>query len=149
MGLSVHSFEASAETASLLRRNVRENALSNVIVIERAVASRSGETVECYTVPGQLGTAHLTVTDLGRDGSMQRVQTIALDDYPVSRVDFIKLDVEGSEIAAIEGARKVIEQHRPILAVEYNPAPAAWFGNRPRRALVLTSLYGEIAMIED
>jgi FkbM family methyltransferase len=52
-----------------------------------------------------------------QDGS-ERVQVTKLDEcLPDERVDFIKLDVEGHEIPAMEGARQLIENHKPILAV--------------------------------
>ena len=146
--VTVHAFEASAESVRLLRRNISENLLTNVVVMQRAVAERTGETVELYTTAGQLGTAHLT-TGLGRTGDSQQVQTIALDDYPLFRVDLMKIDIQGSDIAAIKGARNLIEKHRPILIVEHNPAPAAWFAGVSERALydTLTSLYDNIAII--
>ena len=39
-----------------------------------------------------------------------------------SRCDFIKLDVEGAEFAALRGAEATIARHRPTLLVEINPA---------------------------
>lgn len=145
---SVHAFEASAQAAALLRKNVTDNGLANVTVVERAVSRRSGEVVELYTVPDQLGTAHLS-DHLGRDGHMQRVETISLDDYPISRVDFIKLDVEGAEIPALAGARGMIARDRPMLTIEYNPAPAAWFAQASKRALydLLAEIYPNISII--
>jgi FkbM family methyltransferase len=48
----------------------------------------------------------------------QQVESFALDsvlrDVPVS---FVKMDIEGSEIATLEGAEKLIRKHAPILAI--------------------------------
>jgi len=50
-------------------------------------------------------------------------QLVRLDEVLASldRVDLIKLDIEGHEPRAIEGARGLIEKHRPTLLTEFNP----------------------------
>lgn len=40
-----------------------------------------------------------------------------VEDTQLPRVDFIKMDVEGAEIRALEGARSVLERFRPQLAI--------------------------------
>jgi Methyltransferase FkbM domain len=50
-----------------------------------------------------------------------RVQTVALDDYvsklQLDRVDFIKMDIEGAELKALQGARHTIAHFQPKLAI--------------------------------
>ena len=56
------------------------------------------------------GTAHIAVT--------------ALDDVLAGHtVDFIKLDVEGAELQALQGARKLIQRSRPVLALSLYHCP--------------------------
>ena len=43
---------------------------------------------------------------------------IALDDLDLQSCDFIQLDVEGSELAALQGAAKTIERCRPVIVIE-------------------------------
>jgi FkbM family methyltransferase len=47
------------------------------------------------------------------------VDRIRLDDADVGRVDLLKLDIEGAEQAALEGARKTIERDRPFVLCSY------------------------------
>lgn len=56
---------------------------------------------------------------------------ITLDDYvsqaSLTRVDFVKMDIEGAEPDALVGARGIIAQHRPRLAVSaYHRAEHLW-----------------------
>lgn len=46
------------------------------------------------------------------------VPMLALDTLELARVDLIKLDIEGMEMAGLAGARQTIGRHRPILIVE-------------------------------
>jgi FkbM family methyltransferase len=56
------------------------------------------------------GSAHIAVT--------------ALDDVlACCTVDFIKLDVEGAELQALQGARKLIQRSRPVLALSLYHCP--------------------------
>jgi FkbM family methyltransferase len=49
------------------------------------------------------------------------IETISIDDYiednKIERVDFIKMDIEGSELMALEGAYKTIVKFKPKLAI--------------------------------
>jgi len=48
------------------------------------------------------------------------VPTRCLDEYELPRVGFIKIDVEGHELAVLEGAQKTIDAQHPVLLVECN-----------------------------
>jgi hypothetical protein len=52
-------------------------------------------------------------------GPKVQVNQVALDDLRFSRLDFLKLDVEGMELEALEGARRTVEALRPIMLVEH------------------------------
>ena len=49
------------------------------------------------------------------------VDAVSIDEFvegrKIAKVDFIKMDIENSEMKALEGARKTLTEHRPQLAV--------------------------------
>ena len=54
------------------------------------------------------------------------VETTSLDDWMSNRdspttLYFVKIDIEGAEMAALSGARQTIERHRPIILIELWP----------------------------
>jgi FkbM family methyltransferase len=56
------------------------------------------------------------------------IATVAIDDLLAGQpVDFIKLDVEGGEAAALHGARRSLDVHRPVLAIScYHKPEDLW-----------------------
>jgi hypothetical protein len=60
----------------------------------------------------------------GRNVPLGHVSTRPLDDWVeregLSRVDLIKIDVEGAERAVLEGASRTLERFRPSLILEWN-----------------------------
>ena len=40
-----------------------------------------------------------------------------IDDYEIKRVDFIKMDIEGAEIEALQGAKKSLNLFSPRIAI--------------------------------
>ena len=54
------------------------------------------------------------------------VDTTSIDDFVadnnIDRVDFIKIDTEGAELAVIRGGLKTIKKYLPILSIEIQPS---------------------------
>lgn len=146
----VYGFELSLVTSQMLARNVRDNHLSNVTVIHAAVGETEGE-VAVHRIDTHLGFAHVVTA---QDVHQEIVPAISIDEFRrvwnVARVDFIKLDVEGEEVAALAGMRRTIRECRPVMIVEYNPVTLEAFHGYPKRYLwdVLEEIYPQIAVIE-
>lgn len=69
--------------------------------------------------------------------SAQEVVTLTIDELELEACDLIQLDIEGHEPIALEGARKTIEQFKPVIMVEDNGTsvrygvPKGWEQNFP------------------
>jgi hypothetical protein len=46
------------------------------------------------------------------------VRVVALDDLDLPAPAFVKVDVEGSEVAVLDGAARLLREARPVLVVE-------------------------------
>lgn len=109
----VHTFEFSPANLVLMKANLDRNPeLSPRIHLQQAaVWNRSDETLHFDEAgPGtRLGAGGLDATTLNIDDWAARTS--------VPAVNYIKLDIEGAEGQALEGARRVIQKHQPTLAV--------------------------------
>ena len=57
-------------------------------------------------------------TRTGSDWKRQSVATSRLDDFELGDVGFVKIDVEGHELAVLQGATDLLKTQRPTLLVE-------------------------------
>lgn len=119
----VRSFEFEPANVARLRSNLALNdeLAARVELDERALWRRSGE---------QLGATRFgPATNIGAGGELP-VTSVAIDDLvargELPRVDFLKLDVEGAELAALEGARATLVRDRPRLAIALYHRPDDW-----------------------
>lgn len=114
----VYCFEFSPENKQILHQNLQKNPLlaRGIEVISHALWDKSDRSLN-YTESGP-GTK---VLENNNEIDHSNVLTMSIDDfverYDVTRVDFIKLDIEGAELATLEGATKVLKAYRPKLAV--------------------------------
>lgn len=106
-GADVFAFEMDPANVQRLERNKELNSLDFEIV-DKAVYD-SNTTIKAK-MEGS-GGSNL------REGSTE-VQTVVLDDYIDTKVDLVKIDVEGAEMNVLKGMRRILEKYEPILYVE-------------------------------
>ncbi|MEW6471859.1 MAG: FkbM family methyltransferase [Actinomycetota bacterium] len=120
----VYAFEPVAENFVHLTGNVAANGLDNVTAQRVALFDRDGE-VNFEYEPGYPGGSHV-----GTAGAA--VPSVRFDTWArqagIDRLDLVKLDVEGVELAVLEGAAETLRRFRPILVVECNPVALRRFG---------------------
>ncbi len=115
----VVSFEPRDINLEFLRQHVRINQCSNVQVMDACVGDRAGAT----RLETRVGTGRGHVSP---EGNVD-VRMVVLDELiqsgslPVPH--FMKIDVEGCEMMVLEGARRLIETHRPrMILATHTPA---------------------------
>lgn len=118
----VFAFEpAPAEFASL-ERNVRMNGLSQVTPVQAAVADVAGTMAFRYAAdaPTQGKLANVEPSYQVEDTQTIAVRSTPLDDILEKgvRPDLVKIDVEGAAAAVLRGARRVIQEVRPVFFIE-------------------------------
>jgi FkbM family methyltransferase len=115
------AFEANSESASRIRRRVPSATVY-------AVALSDGEGETCLRIPIVKGVpleGWATVEAKNCFGSLDshdvRSRPVALrtlDSYALQNVGFIKIDVEGHELAVLRGAADTIHRWRPAILIE-------------------------------
>jgi len=118
----IFSFEADPGIAVRLRDNLACNSFTHATVVQKAVWSESGpvsfERVDIAKSPDR-GLGRVSVDNSGATETIL-VEAVSLDQFTLSHPapDFVKCDVEGSEVAVFEGAERLLREKRPILLVE-------------------------------
>jgi FkbM family methyltransferase len=132
---AVHSFEPIPSTYAALVANIQRNSLTNVSANRAALWHEHG-TVSLgrpQGIIGNLGSFSVGFSDLL--GGAVEAPALTLDEYAerngVERFDLIKMDIQGAEPFALRGARRLLEQSRPLLLMEVDRRFLALTGSSP------------------
>lgn len=111
----VFAFEFVKENLEVFDTNINLNPhINNITLIKRPLWKDSHTEVSYNGVGG--GARMNTNTTPNHS-----YQTISIDDFVrennIPKIDFIKMDIEGSELGALKGARGTILKHKPQLAI--------------------------------
>jgi FkbM family methyltransferase len=138
----VIAIEPSRRECVRLGRNVAANHLRNVEIVPVAASNGRGEAL--LRVAGYGHEGHNTLGAFIYDTGLARTETVplaALDavvrDSHLGRVDVIKIDVEGGELAVLQGAREILSRDHPILVLELSEAALRTQGARREEVLNL------------
>ena len=119
----VHAFEPVLEHYVLARLCVQANALDNVLLFH---AGLGPETRPAHADTGR-DVAHHRGGGARIAAQGQPVTLLPLDFFRVDGLALIHLDVEGFELAALEGAVATLDRWRPTVMIEDNPRLAGAF----------------------
>lgn len=154
----VYAVEPSAYARSILSTVVRLHRLGNIAVVPVALGAETRESLLSTPIKNSgshgFGLAHLGVPeDRWQRVATETVAETTLDalvaELALDRVDFIKADIEGSEVRLLVGARDTIARFRPRLLVELNDGHLARAGDTMADAFALMAQLGYRAFTLD
>lgn len=148
----VVSFEPDPRVYSLLQGNIARNRLRQVTTLEIAASSEPGvltlagyqESSNNYGV-SQVISSGAERDEPGRRTFQVNAQAVdsALDQVGVTRVDLLKMDIEGAEEFALRGMREGLAEHRyQRIILELHPAALAGHGRTAQDAFDLVKRAG-------
>jgi len=122
----VYAFEPGSYARAILTAAMRLRRCRNVRVVAKGLSDAEGETTLSTPIKagGSLGfgLAHLGPADDGRTMVRERVPVTTIDRFAretaLTRLDFIKADIEGWEVRLLQGARDTIAAFRPAIMLE-------------------------------
>ena len=127
--LKIYGFEPSTAQYENIVKRVLEKDLKRVELINKGVWDTSTDLLFADTGSNcssfmQERLEWLDNTD-NINGNKIKVETLAIDEsIPLSeKVTLIKMDIEGSELKALEGAKTTIQKHKPRLAISLYHKP--------------------------
>jgi FkbM family methyltransferase len=122
----VYAFEPLEKLASLLERSIKENTFGDRVVLERAAVSDTAGRAQLVSAAKTIneGGAYLRAgeSEVPRGHNLTDVPLLTLDSYSLRRpVHFIKIDIEGAEPLALRGAKRLLQEDRPVILSELHP----------------------------
>jgi FkbM family methyltransferase len=114
----VYSFEFIPGNVSIMKKNFSLNAelQKRIEIIEHPVWSQSDIKMYC----NDFGPASTIQNEYSKSHNIE-VTALTIDDFVlrnnISKIDFIKMDIEGAEVNALKGAVETIKKFKPKLAI--------------------------------
>jgi FkbM family methyltransferase len=115
------SVEASPRIYRYLETNVRQNDLTGVTLVNKAVTATDGLKVNFFSPENNYGKGSLSASFTDK---AEEVETITLDtlceEKRLLKPDFIKIDVEGYEYAVFKGGKRTLaSEDAPDILLEF------------------------------
>ena len=120
-GASVFAFEPAPANFSLLQGNIALNSADQIRAFPLALSDTVGHARFAFASAENRGTGHLASAGEAGDEVALTTLDAFVDEHGVTRLDALKLDVEGAECRVLSGARETLRRFRPAMLVELNP----------------------------
>jgi len=136
------TFEPFPNNVSLIKRSIIENSFTNVVIVEAAVSDHIGKSA-LYLSPNY-NSEHSLIDfyDNPNESSKKiEVDIITVDSFfeknnEEQKIDFIKMDIEGSEFHALKGMTKTLECNNKLsILSEFYPNGLVKNGVSPKTFL--------------
>ena len=116
----VYAFEADDFIFHVLEKNIKANGCNNISAFCKAVYNTTGRIV---FYPEQDLTRFSSLGSYGIDPnatSGREVETISIDSLKIEKkISFMKVDVQGADLAVLQGAKATIEKHKMPVIFEF------------------------------
>ncbi len=146
----VYAFEPIRNTYEILCNNIKINGLEDKIIPENIGFSDKNETLyfaipATTTVKENEMDAFYAIDKQQKKGHIS-AQVVTLDSWfveqNISKVDFIKIDVEGAELLCFQGAHQFFMTQKPIIIMECQESHLQKFEHSIFKTLEFLAQYG-------
>lgn len=119
-----HTFEPNKSNSDLIIENAAANGLKNIVINNLALWNKGNEKLVFEGKDALASTVE--ATGVGKNV----LHTITIDDYMkqqrLNDINLLMIDVEGSEIKVLEGAREMIRNNKPVVVFETHSLYNDW-----------------------
>jgi FkbM family methyltransferase len=141
----IYTFEPVKNTFNQLEKNINLNQVKNIKVYNFALGEK--EEVVNFYIPMVTGSVAACMTNLLDERCHEESCLIKrLDDFvkksSISKIDFLKCDVEGAELFVLKGGFESIKNLKPILFVEMLRKWSSKFNYHPNDIIFLLGRIG-------
>ncbi len=121
----VIAVEPAPDVLECLRRNFASEIRDGKVVIYPKGAWDAETELQMYEDPGRSGTGSFVMNDLKPTGWKLRLTTIdrIVTELSLDRLDVLKMDIEGAERHALDGAQQTIRRFHPRLSLSVYHLP--------------------------
>lgn len=140
----VFAFEPEPKNFYILKKNIEINNYTNVVVEQKIVSDKCGKMKLFISDSDIVGHR---IHKMGNLEKFIELESVTLDDYMkklnlVSKVNFIKIDVEGAEPKVLEGSKKILENNNHLkIFTEFNRDVVEKYGEEPKKMIELLYRY--------
>lgn len=144
----VFAFEPVPTTFARLKEHIALNNAANIFPVPFALSDREGSMKMWVDEIQHAGSSFYVRS---AESELLEVPVTTVDLFVqregIKRVDAIKIDVEGAELAVIRGADRTLRRDKPLLMVEINEATLTAAGTTPEELFATIVDYGYDAFV--
>ncbi|MEK6840551.1 MAG: FkbM family methyltransferase [Nanoarchaeota archaeon] len=136
----IFAFEPAKSSYYILKRITKEFNLSNVTLLKKGLGAKE-EKKDIITPLQYTILAYVSGKNIQKSSkdSVEEIEITTLDKFfvrnKISKIDFIKCDVEGFELEVFKGAKKTIRKFKPLILVEIEERHTKKYGINPDKVM--------------
>ena len=141
----IFSFEPIYETFKFLKNNIKLNNANNIQAFNYGISNLNGKGGFYYCPEGSViaSQKNLVNSDIAK---LIDCDLVTLDRFvtenKISQLDFLKCDIEGGELFALQGGKNAIERFLPIIFVELFHLWTNQFDYHPNDIIYMLKIMG-------
>jgi len=118
--VKVYSFEAHPGTCASVKQSIKDNQLEGSMIASNFAVGREDGELEMYLRHGSVNKR----SSSKEEKDIVKVPMTAIDSFvknnKISKIDFIKIDVDGMEYEILTGAAETLKRFKPDMVIETN-----------------------------
>lgn len=145
----VYAIEPYGKNIQLIKKNIEINKVNNISIHQIAIAEASGPTI--LRVYSDYAYNSLLLIDRKKLLREETVEAQTLDDFVeknrITRIDLLKIDIEGFELSAFKGAVETLKKLKPAIIAEIQPLNIKALGIGRQDIIDYLSVFGYEAFL--